>query len=382
MRYSCASVALMAAMAFSPIALGKTGTANTTFHVIKKPGRDNAAASPPLVNTAPPCTATVCDQIKRYTDTEIIEATEYYYYPDGTCQFLDPGMWSSPNNIQPVDNGTPAGTVTFSVQQDTPPPNPYTGATCIGGGPYQYAVLHFTWNLHKNKTAVLGYGPTATFSSNWTGDFGSFFAETFQITVPVVRPIGETISFMGFTGIIGNGLVGQWLQTLKPPTTDPSFDFTGETVQESFMSSRGNCLSPPAAQVPLAGTTRPPSTFPVKNGPPGQWVDGVGFGDEADAACAVLYNYCYMPAGCFFSKLQETAIKSDADSGFTKYGGVNHLSATSYGRIITLVGNQQGVGLVSSGRESFEPLVPQPDQSHVTLINATVCKNLVLTNCK
>jgi hypothetical protein len=103
-----------------------------------------------------------------------------------------------------------------------------------------YAPLYFDWTLHKNLTAILGYGPTATFNSEWDTNDGVYMVPySFQITLPVVRPIGETISWQGFTGFIGNGLVGQWLQTLKPPTNDPSFDFTGETVQESFLSSRG-----------------------------------------------------------------------------------------------------------------------------------------------
>jgi hypothetical protein len=238
MRYSGAAVALVAAMMFSLTALGKTGTANTTFHVIKKPGRDNAPASPPLANTAPPCNATVCDQIKRYTDTAIIEATEYFYYPDGTCQFEDAGKWSSPNDIKPLDNGTPAGTVTFSVKQDTPPPNPYTGATCIGGGPYQYAQLHFTWNLRKNTTAIPRYGPTATFSSEWTGDLGSFIDETFEISVPVVHPIGESSNWLGSVAATG---ITTWQQTLVAASGDQPFDFDADCVKEYVWTVINQC---------------------------------------------------------------------------------------------------------------------------------------------
>ncbi len=375
MHYLRAAVALVAAMTFSMTALGERRTAIAVFT-----GPSGGVAPP---DGAPPCVSTFCTSIPtRYKNTFIIGITEYETtYP---CFYIDHGQWTPGTNIQPIDKGTPAGTVDVSelaIVGPTPP-----GCTAAGG-PYLYAPLYFDWTLHKNLTWYLGYGPTAFFQSNWYTKDGWNLPYSFQITVPVVRPIGETISFKGFTGVIGNGLVGQWLQTLTPPTDDPSFDFTGETVQEDLSASIGNCLSPPAKLVPLAGTTRPPSTFPVENGPPGQWVDGVGFGDEADSACAVLYNFCYQPSGCLMTRTQTTAIKSDADfaDAFTKYGGVNRLTAGLLGRILPVAlpfQSPQGFGRIFSSRQSTESLSSQSVKSNLTLISTSVCKNLVLTNCK
>ncbi|MGH6839521.1 MAG: hypothetical protein ACREDT_12125 [Methylocella sp.] len=376
MRYSCAAVALMAAMAFSPIALGQTRTANTAFHVIKKPTRATAPASPPLAPTAPRCTATVCDQIDRYTDTAIIEATEYFSFPDGTCRFADQGKWSSPKDIQPLDNGTPAGTVTFSVNPDTPPPNQITGATCIGGGPYQYARLHFTWNLHKNKTADSfahqGYDPTATFSSDWTGKFGSFFPETFQITVPVVRPKGEMSTFVNWLDSRGN-----WMPTLILPDKDPDFDFTGELIQE-VTHKPSTCYGRGIGSMGSTGVVRNDysvdSSWHIVNKVMFNQNDIVGW-----SPCGVEYYRCVKAAlpACGYTGTQEMQIKSDADSGYTTYT-TNNISATIEGWIIPFAPYKLGIGTVTSQRSN--PAAPQPPQSKFFPSSENNCPTITTKN--
>jgi len=148
--------AVLALAAIVAISQAAAGEPNKAFHVIKNPD-----SQPALVGLSgpPDCRADVCDQLVRYKDKAIIEATEYFSYPDGTCQFKDEGKWSYPKDILPIA----AGIVTYSVAPDDAPPNPYTGQTCKGGGPYKYKRLHFKWTLPRNDTGVLGYGPTATF---------------------------------------------------------------------------------------------------------------------------------------------------------------------------------------------------------------------------
>ena len=287
------ALALAAGLMMSQAAMGQ---GNKTFYVIKKPGV-TALISTPLPNTAPPCDATFCDQIDRYTDSAIIEATEYFYYSDGTCQFEDPGQWSSPNDVQPQDNGTPAGTVTFSVNQDTPPPNPYTGQSCIGGGPYQYARLHFTWNLHKNTTAIPRYGPTATFSSEWTGNLGGFFDETFEISVPVVHPIGERSNWLGSVAAVG---ITTWQQTLVPPNDDQSFDFGGDCVKEYVWTVINQC------NFGIAGGM---SNFIVHSG--SHYTDFVGLYGNGDLSGNKTLGHT-----CLVLRYQDMYFKSQAQMGY------------------------------------------------------------------
>jgi hypothetical protein len=69
------------------------------------------------------------------------------------------------------------------------------------------------------------------FTATWTtpdGMFTEFYS--FDINVPVVRPDHETTAFMDWWPDFPT--VGEWQQTLVPPSSDPTFDFSGETVQE------------------------------------------------------------------------------------------------------------------------------------------------------
>ncbi len=204
-------------------------------------GPITASAVPsPAAPDPPPCQSTICTSVKRYVKTLIVSATEFFYFPDGTCTFEDAGKWTAPTDIMPQVNGEPAGTVTVNDPPipGPPPINPDTGATCTGGGKYMYAPLSFKWTLHKNSTTVPRFGPTATFSSTWNGDLGSFFDETFEISVPVVHPIGERSSWLG--SVVGLG-VTTWQQTLVPPKDDPSFDFGGDCVKEYVWDIINGC---------------------------------------------------------------------------------------------------------------------------------------------
>lgn len=229
-----ALVIIIAATAFSATAFAQTrGSALIIEPIIASAVPSRAMPNAPPDNP-PPCESTICKSVQRYAKTRIVSATEFFYYPDGHCTFADPGKWKAPTDIVPQVNGKPAGTVTVNVPpQGIPGPtpiNPYTGATCTGGGTYMYAPLYFTWELHKNSTAVPRFGPTATFSSTWKGDFGSFFDETFEISVPVVRPIGEWSTFQSW--VLGS--VSDWQQTLVPPDDErgKGFDFVGDCVKE------------------------------------------------------------------------------------------------------------------------------------------------------
>jgi hypothetical protein len=219
-------------------------------------------------------------------------------------------MWSSPNDIQPLT----AGTVTFSVNQDTPPPNPYTGQTCIGGGPYQYARLHFTWNLHKNLTVVRGYGPTASFSSEWTGNLGGFIDETFEISVPVVHPIGETSNFIGLFG----SSVSKWRQTLKccdaGNNGSTQFDFVGDCVKERIYSvpiplSIPTNFGSTTISTPCPGSQTGPgpnSQFTIES--MSQYTDFIGFIDAGTGP---------FPKACIDFSFQSMYFKSQAESTFS-----------------------------------------------------------------
>ena len=318
MRCLRTALVFAAAMAMSQAALGQTKTAS---HVIRTPDR---VAAPTSTALPPYCNATDCDEIVRYTDTAIVEETEYYYYPDGTCQFNDAGQWSSPNDIQPQDNGAPAGVVTFSVNEDTPPPNPYTGQTCVGGGPYQYARLHFTWKLHKNLTAApRGYGPTAAFSSKWTGKLTND-NHTFNITVPVVRPTAETTKFGGW-GAPPYQTLGKWMQTLlccdSGNNGDPNFDFSGEQVREVYVRSSNTCSARAGLTKakPLNSASGQEATWTVQKG--NVWgPDYVGFDDR----CAMQYYRCFGATPCGITLEQEMDIKSPADLAWAAYTKPNN----------------------------------------------------------
>lgn len=384
MFYLRAAVALIAAMTFSLSAFGQTGMA-----IVEIP-----ESAVPLAGM-PVCTATFCKSIpKRYENTRILGITEYNYNlppPGPPCKYKDHGTWQPGTNIKPTDGlfNTPAGTVDVS-ETDFVGPIPSEHGCTADGGPYLYALIKFKWDLHKNLTAVPGFGPTATFNSEWdTLDKTYMLKYSFQVTVPVVRPKGETTKWKGWSGWFGNGITGQWEATLKccdaGNNGDPNFDFTGETTRERFEHVNQNCIKA-IKGIKKSNEVSYGKQFPVIGGPPGKYIDGVSaFGDDADSACAALCHFRSDPAGCFLTVgEQHMSIRSPADAknGFAEYPAVNTLKATSNGTIgQDFHGRTQGHSTVTSNRYTNPTEPPPTPMSNVTDISlATSCDAVRIAN--
>lgn len=176
----------------------------------------------------------------------------------------------------------------------------------------------------------------------------------FNIITNPVRPKGETTALQSWQDSFGI-----WKVTLvccaPPDDDDAAFDFTGETVNEVFLSDQNSC--PGNASVnPSMGT--------VNNGPPGSFHDKIGFDP-----CVVHYARCLMKAGCGFVVKQQMEINSPADPAntFFSYGTApNTLSSRVEGGIIVnLAGkltSRSGVGQITSQRST--PLSPFTPAHH------------------
>ena len=218
MRYLGASGAvLVAAMTFSLTPLGQTARASQ-----KKPaivsivGRNtilplsanSSAASP--VNVArymnPPTLLEGLAEIDEDNCTEIAVGS-WTSTPDQTCGTVQCGVVTT-------------GTVTSTV-----------GSGPCPGSTFTFATIYYEWTAHNNQNPNPNAEPntvTDTFNATWAtpdGMFTQFY--TFNIAVPVVRPDHETTVFNSW-----NGPNGWWQQTLVPPSSDPTFDFSKEIVQE------------------------------------------------------------------------------------------------------------------------------------------------------
>jgi len=80
------------------------------------------------------------------------------------------------------------------------------------------------WTAHNNQRI------TDTFTATWTSPDNTL-QWTFNITVPVVRPDHEETVFERWSPDFPTA--GEWKQKLVPPSSDPTFDFSGEHVQEA-----------------------------------------------------------------------------------------------------------------------------------------------------
>jgi hypothetical protein len=344
MHYVRATFILLAIITSPHIAFGQRTTA---IAVITVPM--SAATLPPAVATnPPPCPGPsyFCKSISRYTNSGLFGITEYLTnYP--TCTPVSPGGWGPgfPANpqfsVQPTDNNNnPAGTPDISEPPFTGPNPPGCDGSGAPGG-YQYAPIYFKWTMEKNLTspAFVGKGndPTATFNATWYSPKGCQpgpcdYIEPwqFQITVPVVRPMGETVTGQGWSSF--SGTVGQFGQTLQccagsANNGDSNFDFSGEWVTERFSNKVFNCDSPPTqnpanpsspadAAATEAKTTSMGSSWDVMAG--NQWgPDGVGFADGANQNfCSIYWAICKAPTGCVNSISQQMYITSPADQGY------------------------------------------------------------------
>jgi hypothetical protein len=312
-HYSGAAVAVAATMTFSLTAFGQTRRATAVFH---EPAGEIVEAG------APPCTATFCKTIgKRYKNKGLLGITEFETnYP--TCTFISAGTWKPGTNIQPIDpaTGMPAGTVDVSQP-------PFTGPTppgCDGsGGPYLYGPIHFEWTLHKNLTAVPNFGPTATFNSEWDTPDGVYMVPySFQITVPVVRPASETTAFVDWAP--GGLTNGRWKQTLHPPASDASFDFSGESVQEADAAGThlDSCWFPASAFAKFDMITGGTWTVAANN----KWkFDHVGWFHTAVTYYRLPHSGVPARAPCKARFPQQMTIKAPADTSYNNYAGINGL---------------------------------------------------------
>ena len=218
MRYLGAfSGVLAAAMTFSLSAPGQTARASQKKPVIVSilsrntilpPSANSSAASP--VNVArymnPPTLLEGLAEIDEDDCTEIAVGS-WTFTPDQACGTVQCGVATT-------------GTVISTV-----------GSGVCTGHTYAFATIYYEWTAHNNQSINPNAQPntvTDTFTATWTtpdGMFTQFY--TFDIAVPVVRPDHETTAFNSWVG--PNGL---WEMTLVPPSSDPTFDFSNEIVQE------------------------------------------------------------------------------------------------------------------------------------------------------
>jgi hypothetical protein len=146
--------------------------------------------------------------------------------------------------------------------------------------------------------------------------------------VPVVRPDHETTAFVDWWA--ANPTVGEWQQTLVPPSSDPSFDFSGETVQEEVGGAgQDTCWSPVSPFAQMIAVTG--GTSPVLSG--NVWEpDRVGWSPDT----VTYYRNPTppptppppSPVPCGFTLQQQMTIKAPSDGTTSNniYGKVNELS--------------------------------------------------------
>jgi len=298
---------LAVALAVPPAAFGQPAGGKIAGGAIRV--EDNMAA---VENAA--------TSINRYKKTEIYAYTEYHTAP--TCTNLDPGKWTVVT--KPKYGQITTGTVTGTLANGDCP-----------GKTFTFAAIYYEWTEHSNKSN------TDSFTASWKSvDLG--FTQTYDVTVPIVRPTGETTAFTGWAETRG-----LWEQTLKPPGNDPDFDFSNETVKETNVGAKDTCYD---GQFPFGQATLTEHQWTVhdkvKWGP-----DGVGWGANSGSggSCAIEYYRCVKKTPCGSILQQQMQISSPADKGaFVDFGPVNTLTANIEG--ITLPFNKSGLGNVTSQR--------------------------------
>jgi hypothetical protein len=212
----------------------------------------------------------------------------------------------------------------------------------------------------------------------------------FQVTVPVVRPVGETTQF---SGIWASG-AGAWIQTLTPPSSDPTFDFTGETVRELYGVSLGGCAAKHAPSAPPVAGNAPgnsqEATWTIgelkglfsapASAPKNEWgYDFVGYSLQCD-----IESYrCFGVTPCGYTRDQFMQIRSPADpqddtGWFTYTSEPNVVAADIEGGIVPF-SKGFGTGFVHSKRGPNGAWTPQNLESHLrdcpVIIQTTTLKN-------
>jgi hypothetical protein len=201
------------------------------------------------------------------------------------------------------------------------------GSGVYAGSTFTFATIYYEWTAHNNQSILSAplNKVADTFSGAWTAPDGTA-QYTFNITVPVVRPDHETTDFVDWWP--DNPTVGEWQQTLVPPSSDPTFDFSGETVQEQVGGAGEDTCWSPASQIP--------QVVAVSGGiwtvqPGNVWKpDQVGWVPKA----VTYYRKPTpppdppppSPVPCGFTIQQQMTIRAPSDgTTFNKYGAVNVL---------------------------------------------------------
>jgi hypothetical protein len=212
---------LAAAMTFSLTALGQTARAPENKHVV---------ISMRERNTILPRSANRFDimtfGIERYVSPPTLLEGLAEINPI-TCTEIAVGAWT-PSPSQACGT-VQCGVVTTGTVKVT-----QASGVCAGHT-FTFATIYYEWMAHNNQS-TLPAPPNSvedTFNATWAVPDGSVHT-TFLINEPVVRPDHETTSFLFF-----KNAYGYWQQTLVPPSSDPTFDFSNETVREFAAGQAG-----------------------------------------------------------------------------------------------------------------------------------------------
>jgi hypothetical protein len=141
----------------------------------------------------------------------------------------------------------------------------------------------------------------------------------------VVRPDHETTAFIGWSRI--NPTWGKWQQTLVPPGSDPTFDFSGEHVNEFAAGQAGPdmCYFSGSQTVPFDKIQNKPLDFWVVQSGNIYKPDDVGYG-------FIFVNYYrefsptlkeFGSCGTRFGQEMEINAPSDPPNTYTPYGSTN-----------------------------------------------------------
>ena len=274
-----------------------------------------------------PFTETFRAKILRYTRSDIYGIALFQYPWGAPCFWLTAGSWTIPTG--PSELGV-ADTAVF------PGPSP-----CSGEGNVDYARVYYTWNSRTNKTSQPGMGAVATFPGEWQAPgWGYDLFYNFEVSVDVVRPKGETNTLESWYQ--GHG---RWRVTLVPPDEDPGFDFSGETVRETYVADNDSCIGSGASK---------PNALPVNGPKPGNFGDSLGYD-----VCVIEYVRATKRTPCGYGIVQKMEISSPADGGaFTEYS-LNKLYFRVTGQLIDQVEGQHAIGNIITQR--ITPLsTPRP----------------------
>ena len=93
------------------------------------------------------------------------------------------------------------------------------GSGVCAGSTFTFATIYYEWTAHDNHSTLSAPpNSVADINATWAAPDGTTEQDTFVLNVPVVRPDHETTAPLGFDA---DG-VGGWIQTLVPPSSDPT----------------------------------------------------------------------------------------------------------------------------------------------------------------